>query len=336
MLRLRGDTREGTAALGVSTMGKSGPSSDSASGMRGIIAAAVTPRRAGESTPDLGALLEVVDFLCSAGVNGTVLFGSTGEFPVFEAVDRARAVSLAVKRSRCPVYANVSHATLDTAILLAEQAADAGVAGVLVMPPVYFRYDQETVREYLAQLFDAVARWTPVYLYNIPQFASAIEPKTAAGLLTHGFSGIKDSSGSWEYFEELIGSPAARGKSVLVGSEMLYGDARAAGAAGAVSGVAACMPELMVALDRALALGDQAASRALLARVEEFLAWYREFPAPVAIKEAANLRGLKAGVADSPLGPEKNKRLEEFRRWFGEWHRGVIRECGVSQSRKGA
>ena len=61
---------------------------------------------------DLAALLEMVDFLCSAGVDGIVLFGSTGEFVHFETADRARALSLAVKRSRCPVYANVSHSNL--------------------------------------------------------------------------------------------------------------------------------------------------------------------------------------------------------------------------------
>lgn len=317
-------------------MWKSRPASVGASGMRGIIAAAVTPRRAGESTPDLGALLEIVDFVCSAGVDGTVLFGSTGEFPVFEAADRARAVSLAVKRSRCPIYANVSHATLDTSILLAEQAADAGAAGVLAMPPVYFRYDQESIAEYLSRLLDAVARWTPAYLYNIPLFTSPIEPRTAAALLARGYSGIKDSSGSWEYFEELMAFPEVSGKSVLVGSEMLYPNARAAGAVGAVSGVAACLPELMVGLERALARGDPAKQAALSARIEEFLAWYREFPAPLAIKEAVNVRGLKAGVSAAPLGPEKRNQLEDFRCWFAEWYRAVMREASIGQSGQSA
>jgi len=317
-------------------MWKSRPSSVGASGMRGIVAASITPRRAGEGTPDLGALLEIVDFLCSAGVDGTVLFGSTGEFPVFEAEDRARAVSLAVKRSRCPIYVNVSHATLDTAILLAEQAADAGAAGVLAMPPIYFRYDQETVREYMARLLDAVGRWTQAYLYNIPVFASPIEPQTAAALLALGYSGIKDSSGSREYFDELMAFPAVDGKCVLLGSELLYTEVRALGASGAVSGVASCLPEPMVALDRALAKGDQPTAASLRARIEEFLVWYHEFPAPVAIREAANVRGLKAGVSAAPLGPEKRKRLEEFRAWFAEWHPAVLRECGVSQARKGA
>src|SRR5579884_1964916 len=269
-------------------MRNSGRASEGAGGMRGIIAASVTPRRAGESGCDLGALLEIVDFLCTAGVDGTLLFGSTGEFPVFDADDRARALSLAVKRSRCPIYANVSHATLEAAILLGEEAAECGAAGVLVMPPIYFRYDQESVREYMLRFLEAVGRWTPVYLYNIPLFTTAMEAATVSQLLAQGFSGIKDSSGDWDLLQEILASPAARGKSILTGSETLYQRARLAGAAGAVSGVAACLPELLVAFDRALARGDAPAAAAALARVEEFLAWYREFPAPAAIKEAAN------------------------------------------------
>jgi len=201
--------------------------------MRGIIAASVTPRRAGESGCDLGALLEIVDFLCTAGVDGTLLFGSTGEFPVFDADDRARALSLAVKRSRCPIYANVSHATLEAAILLGEEAAECGAAGVLVMPPIYFRYDQESVREYMLRFLEAVGRWTPVYLYNIPLFTTAMEAATVSQLLAQGFSGIKDSSGDWDLLQEILASPAARGKSILTGSETLYQRARLAGALGA-------------------------------------------------------------------------------------------------------
>jgi len=310
-------------------MRNSSRASEGAEGMRGIIAASITPRRAGESGCDLGALLEIVDFLCSAGVDGALLFGSTGEFPVFEADDRARAVGLAVKRSRCPIYVNASHATLETAILLGEQAAEAGAAGVLVMPPIYFRYDQESVREYMLQFLDAVGRWVPAYLYNIPVFTTPLEAETVADLLRQGFRGIKDSSGDWEYIQAVLASPASTGKSILTGSETLYQRARSAGAVGAVSGVAACIPELLVAFERALARDDAPASVALLAHVQDFLVWYHEFPAPVAIKEAANVRGLKAGACATPLGPEKAKRLDEFRAWFREWHRVVIRECGA-------
>ncbi|HZU24380.1 MAG TPA: dihydrodipicolinate synthase family protein [Bryobacteraceae bacterium] len=310
-------------------MRNSSRAGEGAGGMRGMLAASVTPRRPGESGPDLGALLEIVDFLCRAGVDGTVLFGSTGEFPLFETEDRARAVSLAVKRSRCPTYANVSHSMLDGAIRLAEEAASAGAAGVLVMPPIYYRYDQETIREFMLRFLEAVGRWIPAYLYNIPAFTSAIEAPTAAELLTAGFSGIKDSSGSLEYVRTLLESPAARGKAILSGSELLCAQARPFGAAGTVSGIAACIPELLVALERAVAAADAASTESLLVRVREFLAWHEQFPVPMAIKEAAHIRRITPAEHAVPLGREKARAMEEFRAWFREWHKVVIRECGA-------
>jgi dihydrodipicolinate synthase/N-acetylneuraminate lyase len=219
---------------------------------------------------------------------------------------------------------------LDAAMRLAEEAAGDGAAGVLVMPPIYFRYDQETIREYMLRFLDAVGRWIPAYVYNIPAFTSGIDAGTAAQLLASGFSGIKDSSGSWEYLRALLESPAARGKAVLAGSEVFCAQARPLGAAGTVSGVAACMPELLVALERAVAAGDSAGAEARLARVREFLAWYEQFPAPMAIKEAANLRGIAPAEHASPLGPEKARAMEQFRAWFRDWHGVVLRECGSS------
>ena len=295
----------------------------SAPGLHGVVAASITPRRAGEPVVDLAALLETIDFLCSAGVHGIVLFGSTGEFVHFGTADRARALSLAVKRSRCPVYANVSHSTLDSAIALADEAASAGAEGVLLMPPVYFRYDQETIGEYYREFLGALHGILPAYLYNIPAFCSAITVETAAGLIAAGYSGIKDSSGDPEYFAGLMAACGGSGARLLTGSERLYGRFRRAGASGIVSGVAAAVPELLVGYENALCRGDEEASSRLGARVEEFVAWCEEFPAPMVIREAANLRGLPAGAAAAPLGPGLRNRLEEFRAWFPEWWRGV-------------
>ena len=78
----------------------------------GVNVAAITPRRAREVEVDLGAMLELVDFLCAQQVQGITLFGTTGEFVHFTIEERSRYVALLAKRSRVPVMANVSHSTL--------------------------------------------------------------------------------------------------------------------------------------------------------------------------------------------------------------------------------
>jgi 4-hydroxy-tetrahydrodipicolinate synthase len=293
------------------------------SGLHGVMAACLSPRRAGEPNVDLAALLDMIDFLCAARVDGVVLFGSTGEFVHFEAADRARALSLAVRRSRCPVYANVSHANLDAALALTDEAAGAGAAGVLLMPPIYFRYDQETVRQYFLDFLKAADGLLPAYLYNIPMFATPIALETAVELIGAGFAGIKDSSGDAEYFLRLLEACGSSGACLVTGSELLYGRFRNSGAAGVVSGIASAVPELVVAWDKALGAGDEHAASSLRASIAEFIAWFEEFPTPMIIREAAKLRGLSAGAPAAPLGPVLSARLEEFRAWFPGWWKGV-------------
>src|SRR5947209_5323527 len=219
----------------------------------GVYVAAVTPHRKGSAEADLGATLELVDFLAGAGVNGIALMGSTGEFLHLTSDDRIRLMQLAVKRSRVPLLAGVGHSTLDGAIAIGREAASAGAAGLLLMPPYFFRYSQEDIREFYMQFAAAMSRAARIFLYNIPFFTNEIAIETSLDLLSTGeFAGIKDSSGEYDYFERLLGLSGRNALTVLVGNDRIFTRARKAGAHGIVSGVACAVPELLVALDRAI------------------------------------------------------------------------------------
>src|SRR5438876_6475030 len=113
-----------------------------------INVAAVTPHRDFCYQADLASTLDLVDFLCAAHVHGIALLGSTGEFTHLSLEQRAHLVKLAVKRSRVPIVAGVTHSTFDGTVTLAEQAAQADAAAVLVMPPYFFPYAQTEIREF--------------------------------------------------------------------------------------------------------------------------------------------------------------------------------------------
>jgi 4-hydroxy-tetrahydrodipicolinate synthase len=294
----------------------------------GVFVAAVTPHRQGDGyEADVGALLEMLDFLAAAGVNGVALLGSTGEFLHLTFDERVRMVQLAVKRSRVPVLAGVGHSTLDGAVALGREAMSAGAAGLLLMPPYFFRYSQDDIQEFYLQFAVAVGP-ARIFLYNVPFFTNEIAIQTAASLLATGnFSGIKDSSGEYGYFERLLALSKDRAFTILVGNDRIYARARQAGAHGVVSGVACAVPELLVALNRAIdkKLNDEV--KQLDARLQEFIAWHDRFPTPVAIKAAVRERGLKVGPFAIPLARQSEKCLAEFREWFKSWLPGVQREA---------
>jgi dihydrodipicolinate synthase/N-acetylneuraminate lyase len=295
----------------------------------GMFVAALTPRRAEEYSIDLGATLEMIDFLCESGVQGITLLGSTGEFVHFALDDRRHMVNFAAKRSRLPLLVNVSHSTLDGAIELAREAINAGVAGILLMPPYYFRQDQAAIRSFYLAFAAAVGGGVPIYLYNIPFCTNEITGSTAIELLASGlFAGIKDSSGDLDYFRSL-GEQAARTPFTLFcGSERIYVEARRLGANGAIFGTASAVPELLVALDAAICAGAHAGVEKFAARLNEFVDWIEVFPMTVGIKEAARQRKLKIGALAVPLGPAGERKLAEFGEWFRGWLPEVLQECG--------
>lgn len=129
----------------------------------GVIASAVTPRRARESSIDLAGTLELIDFLCDGGVDAIELLGPVGDPSHFALEDRARMLDYAVKRSRAPVLVNVSHPTLDGTVFLAQEAAESGVAGVLILPPWDVSYDSEALRAYEGAVREEIGPETPVF-----------------------------------------------------------------------------------------------------------------------------------------------------------------------------
>lgn len=297
----------------------------------GVIIAAVTPRRESETSIDLGATLELVDFLGRSGANAIALLGSTGEFVHFALDDRRHMADFAVKRSRVPLLINVSHSTLDGAVLLAREAAASGAAGVLLMPPYYFRYSQEAVFTFYVEFAAQLRGELPVYLYNIPQFTNEIAIPTALALMDTGlFAGIKDSGGSWDYFTQLRDHGIGKPFRILAGNDTLFARARVEGAHGVVSGVASALPELLLALDRALAANDSGAAQILEARLREFTDWISKFPVPLAIKQALWQRGVNAGAPATVLGEGEAREMERFIAWFRPWFAALQMELNAA------
>src|SRR5260370_15881094 len=156
--------------------------------IRGVFAAAITPRQTSGVAIDFGAAAALAEFLEAHGVDGITLLGSTGEFVHFEAAERARLVEEVKRRTKLPVLVNASHSTLQGAVAMARDAADRGAAGVMVLPPYYFRYDQESIRAFCLEFAAEVQKHAqvPVFLYNIPFFTNPIELATSLELLRSG------------------------------------------------------------------------------------------------------------------------------------------------------
>lgn len=293
-----------------------------------MYAAAVTPSRDDVYQMDISAALEVIDFLCERGIRGIALFGATGEFPHFSVEDRIRLAHLAIKRSRAPVLVNATHTSFADAVVIADHAQANGAAGLLLQPPYYFRYQPEEIREFFLRMADALNHQLPLFLYNLPAYGNAIPLEVATELLLSGRAAdIKDSSGDWDYFSRLLEARRQKTFALLVGNDALLVRGRTAGADGVISGCACALPELLVALDAAVAAQKNERAATLARRLDEFLSWVDQFPGPLGVREALGVRGLKVGCRAVPLAAATERRAAQFREWFSGWLPVVLKEA---------
>jgi 4-hydroxy-tetrahydrodipicolinate synthase len=279
-----------------------------------VHAAAITPRGKNGDL-DFGAAFDLVDHLCRGGVDGILLFGPHGEYPGFSPEERARLVKLAVKRSRVPVLAGVGAATLEMALDLAREARDADAAGLILPPPEFFHYDQDDLHAYFCQFAAEAGDDPPLVIWR----TDALALETAIDLCEDGrYAAVVDAGSDADAIERL----AAAGVAVFAGHDRAV---LRRGRVGVVSPAACAVPELVVALDRAISSGDDETAQALHARLQEFVRWAARFPEPAAVKLATGLRGLKTGPLAVPLSPQKQKDLDAFRVWFQNWLPAVVR-----------
>src|ERR1700733_2463197 len=90
---------------------------------------------------DVGRLLAHCRRLIEFGCDGIALFGTTGEGPEFSAGERMRVFDalMAAGFPAGKLIVSASAASLGDSIELARQATRANAAGVLLMPPFFFR-----------------------------------------------------------------------------------------------------------------------------------------------------------------------------------------------------
>lgn len=211
--------------------------------LSGVWAASLTPLNS-ELGPDVARLLDHVEGLFASGCDGIVLFGTTGEATSFSVAERIDVLDALMAAGIDParVIAGVGCAAVTDTVRLARSAAGHGVAGVLMLPPFYYKAvsDEDLAGAYrwiIEQLGPGVP---PVLLYNIPQVSGVAVSSDLAGLLAAEYPGvivgIKDSSGDLQSLRAFLA--AMPGLAVFAGTELLLAPGLAEGAVGTISAMA--------------------------------------------------------------------------------------------------
>lgn len=233
-----------------------------------LIVAAPTPIRADESI-DFDAFATMVASDARRGVEGVYLGGSSGEGLLLSEAERMQLARTAVTAAdgAIPVFAHIGTMSTREAIALATDAAEAGVAAISMIPPLYYKYSTPEVVAHFRAVIDAVE--LPFLLYNIPQF-------TGRELTDGGFEelleldqvvGVKHTSNNLFGAERLISRYP--NVSLINGFDELYLPALSIGARGAIGTTIGIQIELFRSLRNRFANGDFVGARTVQTRIND-------------------------------------------------------------------
>jgi 4-hydroxy-tetrahydrodipicolinate synthase len=221
--------------------------------IRGFWAASATPLAA-DGNVDNAKLAAHALGLFKKGVDGVVLFGTTGEGTSFNVAERIATVEALLKAGvpAARIGLGGGFPAITDSIALTRSVLSLGVNHVLYLPPYFDRsVTPDGIEHSFAAIFDAVAddrlRAT---LYHIPQVSGVAVPAQVAANLRKRYgalvAGLKDSSGDFRQFQAF--RAAAPELAITVGNETDIARAIAEGGAGTICGMANIVPELVKAM----------------------------------------------------------------------------------------
>lgn len=239
----------------------------------GIYASTVCPMTALASIDEELLAKHLSTIVGTEGMSGLLVNGHAGENSFLDRAELKTIISVArAVPGRHRIVAGINSESTDYAVRLAEDAAEAGADSVMIFPPFSWALgvDDRVVQQHHRAV--AAASGLPVFLFqsSVNAGRAAFTPDTLARLLEiESVVGIKE--GSWETSAYEATRRLARRLRPDVGV-MASGDEHlftcfVIGSEGSLVSLAAVVPELIVALDRAVLAGDLQQARSLHERL---------------------------------------------------------------------
>ncbi len=248
--------------------------------IRGLIAPILTP-----FNDDLSVATSLyvahAKRLLNQGCAGIAPFGTTGEALSVGIDERIAAIRDLIDNGIDParIIPGTGLSNIADTARLSRACLDLGCAGVLTLPPFYYKsVTEDGIYRHFEQLIAAIGPDARIYLYHIPPIAIVGVPPTLAARLHADFPdqviGIKDSSGDWDNTQALLNID---GMIVYPGSELPLLDALKLGAPGCITATANINASDIVRVLDLYTKGDIGDAEALHEKVKRFRLLMQEY-----------------------------------------------------------
>ena len=261
--------------------------------IRGVLAPVVTPFKA-DLSPDCERFIRHCQWLLSQNC-GLAVFGTNSEANSMAAEERMKLLDAVVAAGVDPsrMMPGTGCCSIAETVELTTHAVRHGCAGVLMLPPFYYKdVSEEGLYRYFSEVVQRVGDTRlKIYLYHIPPVAIVgITPKLAERLLKaypNAIAGMKDSSGDWNNTKTFLDAFSKNGFDVFVGSESFLLANMRNGGVGTISATANVNPAAIHKLYRQWNSADDADQQQSKLNVVREVFGSRKFPSMIAALKQA-------------------------------------------------
>ena len=253
--------------------------------IKGVLSPVLTPFNA-DLEPDYGRFLRHCQWLVAQGV-GLAVFGTNSEAASLSVLEKTKLLHTLIEAGipAQRLMPGTGVCALPDTIELTRRAVQAGCAGVLMLPPFYFKgVSDEGLYKAYATVIDKVAdARLRIYVYHIPQVSQVPISLGLIERLLKDFpgtiAGVKDSSGDWQNTAAMLKEFQPQGFDVFSGSETFLLATLRGGGVGCITATGNVNPAAIVQLHRQWQQAEADAQQAGLDAVQGVFARFPMIPA---------------------------------------------------------
>jgi 4-hydroxy-tetrahydrodipicolinate synthase len=210
--------------------------------IEGVLAPVITPFKK-DYSPDAERFVRHCRWLLKGGCAGLAVFGTNSEANSMSVAEKRKLLEALVAGGVSPatLMPGTGHCALSDSIELTRAAVELGCAGVLMLPPFYYKgVPDEGLYRNFAEVIERVGdERLQLYLYHIPPVSQVGISLNLIEKLISKYpgivAGVKDSSGDWSNTKAMLDAFAKEGFDVFAGSEVFLLDNMRNGGKGCIT-----------------------------------------------------------------------------------------------------
>ena len=210
--------------------------------IEGVLSPVITPFRK-DYSPDAERFVRHCKWLLKSGCSGLAVFGTNSEANSLSVSEKRHLLEKLVSGGvpAASLMPGTGHCALSDSIEMTRAAVELGCAGVLMLPPFYYKgVPDEGLFRNFAEVIERVGdERLQVYLYHIPPVSQVSISlnliERLLGKYPASIAGVKDSSGDWANTKAMLDAFAKSGFDVFAGSEVFLLDNMRNGGKGCIT-----------------------------------------------------------------------------------------------------